>query len=85
MCARAGVCVCVSVSVSVCVCYVCPRGCMCVYVYLCTRARLRVSVCACGPTQEGRLSEVLCKLQEAGTLYHAKYISALPKVMPRLV
>ncbi len=72
VCVPARVYVCVYVSV------MCSRTGVCVYVYLCTRARLCVSVCvcvcvppvcACGQTQEEhdrRLSEVLCKLQEAG-------------------
>ena len=81
MCARAGVCVCMCI---------CAHARACVYLCVC------VCVCApCGPTQEEhdrRLSEVLCKLQEAGltmckmVLYTMlNIISALPKVMPRLV
>ena len=80
--------------VCICVCYVCPRGCMCICaharacVYLC----VCVCVCVCPPPVCACGSEVLCKLQEAGltmckmVLYTMlNIISALPKVMPRLV
>ena len=82
MCARAGVCVCMCICAHARAClYLCVCVCVCV-----------PPVCACGPTQEEhdkRLSEVLCKLQEAGltmckmVLYTMlNIISALPKVMP---
>ena len=94
MCACAGVCV--SVSVFVYVSVMCARVGVCVCMCICAHARACVCVCvcvclcACGPTQEEhnrRLSEVLCKLQEAGltmckingTLYHAKYYQCSAK------
>ena len=81
-------CMCVCIFVCVCVCLLCvPAR---VYVCVCVSVHMRALVCACGPTQEEhdrRLSEVLCKLQEAGltmckmVLYTMlNIISALPKL-----
>ena len=99
-CACVCVCVCVCVRACACACaHLCVYLCVCVCVCICARARacvyLCVCVCAYGPTQEEhdrRLSEVLCKLQDAGltmckmVLYTMlNIISDLPKVMPRLV
>ena len=102
MCVRVCVSVCVPARVCVYLCLLCvpARVYVCVCVSVHTRALVCISVCVCvcapcGPTQEEhdrRLSEVLCKLQEAGltmckmVLYTMlNIISALPKVMPRLV
>ena len=73
MCVRVCVSVCVPARVCVYLCLLCVPAqvyvCVCVSVH--TRALVCICVCVCayGPTQEEhdrRLSEVLCKLQDAG-------------------